>query len=150
MATQPFITPGRLVILIGNSLYAVGAFAADWNETHVMNPNWPPHARFHNGQTMSLGILLASTSLYFAFRPCMSGASTKPIMQARDSLLYSAVIGSFYCAAGLSAILYPGTDWKDPDIETGGGQLVLFSGVVVAMWVGYALEVSRLGKAKAS
>lgn len=41
------------------------------------------------------------------------------------------------------------TDWKDPDITVGGGQPALFSGVVVAMWVGYALEVSRLGKAKA-
>ena len=145
MATQPLITPGRLVITIGNLLYAIGAFAADWNESHVKNPRWPPHARFHNGQTMSLGVLLASASLYFAYRPCMSGA----IMQARDSLFYAAVIGSFYCTAGLSAILYPGTDWKDPDIEIGGGQPVLFSGVVAAMWVGYALETSRLGSGKA-
>ena len=150
MATHPLIAPGRLVITIGNLLYAIGAFAADWNETHVLNPRWPAHAKFHNGQTMSLGVLLASTSLYFAYRPCLSGASTKPIMQARDSLFYSAVIGSFYCASGLSAILYPGTDWKDPDVEFGGGQPVLFSGVVASMWIGYILEMSRLGKKKAS
>lgn len=96
---------------------------------------------------MSLGILLASTSLYFAFKPAF-GSSGPSSLDPKDSLLYSALIGSFYCAAGLSAILYPGTDWKDPDITVGGGQPFLFSGVVVAMWVGYALEVARIGKEK--
>lgn len=143
---QPLFTPGRIFILVGNLLYAGGAFLADWNETHVKNPKWPPHARFHNGQTMSLGVLLASMSLYFAFRPAFSSAK----LDARDSLLYAATIGSFYCTAGLSAILYPGTDWKDPGIDVGGAQPFLFSGVVAAMWVGYGLEVARLGKAKAA
>jgi hypothetical protein len=43
------LTAGRLFIVVGNLLYAVGAFIADYNETHVKNPRWPPHARFHNG-----------------------------------------------------------------------------------------------------
>ncbi|KAK1807831.1 hypothetical protein LTR12_017811 [Friedmanniomyces endolithicus] len=142
---QPTITLGRGVITGGNLLYAVGAFLADFNETHVYNPRWPPHARFHNGQTMSLGILLSTTSLYFAYRPFGTQLSTAA---TRDSIFYSALIGSFDCFAGLTAILYPGTDWNDPDITVGGAQPVLFSGVVASMWVGYAFELNRLGKAK--
>ncbi|KAK4541756.1 hypothetical protein LTR36_007465 [Oleoguttula mirabilis] len=145
-STSPLVTPGRIVILIGNLLYSGGAFLADWNETHVKNPKWPPHARFHNGQTMSLGICLASASLYFAFQPVFSGSK----LDARDSLFYSAAIGSFYCLAGISAIFYPGTDWKDPDISVGGEQKYLFSGIVAAMWVGYALEMARMRKSKAA
>ncbi|KAK4949516.1 hypothetical protein LTR10_012134 [Elasticomyces elasticus] len=145
--SQPTFTLGRGVLTIGNLLYAVGAFLADFNDTHVYNPKWPPHARFHNGQTMTLGILLSTTSLYFAYRPFGSQLSAAA---AKDSIFYSAMIGSFYCFAGLTAILYPGTDWKDPDITVGGAQPFLFSGVVASMWIGYALEFNRLGKLKAA
>lgn len=112
---QPTITLGRGVITGGNLLYAVGAFLADFNETHVYNPRWPPHARFHNGQTMSLGILLSTTSLYFAYRPFGTQLSTAA---TRDSIFYSALIGSFYCFAGLTAILYPGTVSKSMVVIT--------------------------------
>ncbi len=109
--SQPLLTPGRALITLANLLYAVGAFAADFNETHVYNPRWPPHARFHNGQTMTLGVFLSAMSLYFAYRrpTGSSSASGSPgVAAARESMFYSALIGSFYCAAGLTAILYPG------------------------------------------
>lgn len=100
-------TAGRILIVLGNIAYALGAFIADFNETHVKNPRWPPHAKFHNGQTMTLGVLLASTSLFFLFKPADS------IDRQRENVLYSAVIGSFYCAAGMMAILYLGTAWQE-------------------------------------
>jgi hypothetical protein len=45
-------------------LTAVGGFAADWNRTHLFNPAWPAHARFHDAMTISLGALLGAVSLY--------------------------------------------------------------------------------------
>ena len=38
---------------------------------HLHNPAWPPHAKFHNGQTMLLGVLLGSLALamLFGFHP---------------------------------------------------------------------------------
>lgn len=39
-APQPWFTPGRVGILLGNLAYSIGAFAADFNETHVYNPKW--------------------------------------------------------------------------------------------------------------
>lgn len=101
------VTPGRVTIVLGNLLYAVGAFFFDYSETHVFNPRWPPHARFHNGQTMSLGALLAAASMYYLLRP------TSSIAQAKDNVFTSTLIGSFYCTAGISAILYPGTAWQE-------------------------------------
>src|SRR5258708_13469847 len=40
------------------------AYVFDWNETHVFNPNWPPHAKFHNAQTLMLGPLSGALSLW--------------------------------------------------------------------------------------
>ncbi|USW48763.1 hypothetical protein Slin15195_G020820 [Septoria linicola] len=138
------ITPGRVLITLGNLMYAIGAFVADYNETHVKNPRWPPHAKFHNGQTMSLGVLLASMSIYFLFRP------TRIIVQTRDNLWTAAMIGTFYCGAGLSAILYPGTAWQDPEFAGNGEQRYVFFAVCVAMWLGYWLEASRISKVKST
>ncbi|CAK4032612.1 hypothetical protein DOTSEDRAFT_67595 [Lecanosticta acicola] len=139
---QP-ITAGRIVMILGNLVYSVGAFLADYSETHVFNPRWPPHhARFHNGQTMSLGLLLATSSLYYLFRPA------RDLQETKDNLFTSALIGEFYCVAALSAILYPGTAWQDPEFRQGGEQRYIFGIVCVAMVVGYWLESRRLGKTK--
>ena len=62
----------------------------------------------------------------------------------------AAAIGSFYCLAGLSAILYPGTHWYDPDQKPLDAQKQLFSGIIALMWVGFGLEAWRIdgGKGK--
>jgi hypothetical protein len=46
----------------------IGAFLADYNETHIFNPNWPPHAKFHGGQTLSMSVVLGSMTVVFAGR----------------------------------------------------------------------------------
>ncbi|KAM0720183.1 hypothetical protein Q7P37_004319 [Cladosporium fusiforme] len=140
------LTPGRGLFLLGNLFYTFGSFIADWNETHIHNPRWPPHARFHNGQTMSLGVLLALTSTYFAFRPAFQRLSSAEV---KHSILCAAVIGSFYCSAAISAIFYPGTHWFDPEFPMEGlTQREIFSAQVVIMWLAYYLEFRRVGKAK--
>lgn len=59
---------GRALISLTSLVTAVGPYRVDWNETHVHNPAWPPHAKFHNGQTMSLGLTLGATSLWQLWR----------------------------------------------------------------------------------
>lgn len=138
-------TTGRALFVIGNLFYSAGSFIADFNHTHVLNPRWPPHARFHNGQTMSLGLMLAALSTYLAFRSAASPTEHK------QNVWLAAVVGSLYCTAGLSAILYPGTDWVDPEFEVPvrAGQGYMFAVEVVLVWVAYAIEVRALNKQKA-
>jgi hypothetical protein len=111
------LTLGRALFFLGNLSYTAGSFIADWNKTHIYNPRWPPHAKFHNGQTMSLGVLLALASTYYAFRPAFSNLTPR---EAKDSVLTATLIGSMYCVAGISAIFYPGTHWFDPEFEMKG------------------------------
>jgi hypothetical protein len=61
-----------------------GAFAADWNETHIYNPRWSPHAKIHNGQTMSMGLALGATILYYLWRPVTAA-------NAKDNLITAVI-----------------------------------------------------------
>ncbi|WP_454777900.1 DUF6640 family protein [Georgenia muralis] len=92
--------PGGVVLLrVVAGLTAVGGFAADWNRTHLFNPAWPPHARFHDAMTISLGALLGGVSLY-ALR---DGA------QERE-LVVGAAGPAVFWAAMASAFAYPGAE----------------------------------------
>ena len=75
---------------------------------HLWNPAWPPHAKFHNGQTMLMGILGGSLSLFILFG---SRPLTLPL------LLIAAAIAASYWVAMVFAQLFPGTAWFDPEFK---------------------------------
>lgn len=133
---------GKALLTLSATMQILGPFLADFNETHVLNPRWPPHARFHNGQTMSMGLGLGLCTLYYTFRP------QKSITQTKDSLQTAALFGSLYWVTGLSGILYPGSKAIDPEFGEGFPQFWLFLGLGVVSWVGAGLEVRGLGVGK--
>src|ERR1700712_117763 len=49
--TIPSPPASHILITLSTLATTIGSFAADWSPTHVFNPRWPPHAKFHNGQT---------------------------------------------------------------------------------------------------
>jgi hypothetical protein len=80
---------------------AVGPYLADWNETHIYNPAWPPHAKFHNGQTMSMGAGLATMTLWQLWR-----AHDSPVA-ARQALDSASLAASMYWATARSGRAWP-------------------------------------------
>ena len=130
---------GRICITVSALAQLFGPFIADFNETHVLNPRWPPHARFHNGQTMSLGACLGLATLYYTFRPAATAAA------AGDSIFTAALFGSLYWVTGLSAILYPGSKGTDPEFGEGFPQFWLFAGQLAVTWVGWWVEGGKVG-----
>ena len=91
-----------------------GSFLADWNTTHIYNPNWPPHAKFHNGQTMAVGVLLGLAALFFTWR--RRG-------DARTNLIAAALFDAFYWISQAMAFLFPGVAWTDPNLLKPGQTL---------------------------
>lgn len=131
------ITPGRICLTVSALVTSTGCYLADWSKSHLLNPRWPPHAKFHNGQTMSFGLALGILTAYYTWR-----ATPQP----KDSLMTAAIFGSLYYIAGLSAILYPGTLAVDPEFGEGFPQFWLFAGMTGLPWLGYLLESRSLRK----
>jgi hypothetical protein len=40
---------GRIVLAFTLASTAAVSVAVDWSRSHLFNPDWPPHARFHDG-----------------------------------------------------------------------------------------------------
>ncbi len=86
--------------------YVVDAVIPVTAKQHLHNPRWPPHAKFHNCQTMVMGILLGAVTLCVLFAP-------GPFTLRR--LLVAAAISGTYFIAMLVAAAFPGTEWHDPE-----------------------------------
>ena len=82
------MSTGRVLLTIAGLFTAISPYIADFNETHVYNPSWTPHAKFHNGQTMSMGVYLGAMTVYFALRK-----SRDPM----DSLNSACISAMAYC-----------------------------------------------------
>ena len=92
------MTTGRNALRALALITAIGGFAADWNRTHLFNPAWPPHARFHDAMTIALGTGLGGSALYLL----RNGADH------REVAVGAALPALFWGSMG-AAFAFPGT-----------------------------------------
>jgi hypothetical protein len=137
---MPEITAARAYLTLNAAFTGIAPFLADWNHTHIFNPRWPPHAKFHNGQTMSMGTLLGLATLYYTWR-------SDPA-RGTDSIKTAAIFSSLYYIAAISAIFYPGSLAVDPEFGTGIPQLPLFTALPILSLLAYWLESRRVSRLK--
>lgn len=95
---------GRWLLTSQAVIIGLGGFLADWNDSHLLNPRWPPHARFHDAQCITLG--LALLSLCFLWRRSAD---------ARQALSFAVLLQVLFWASLLGSFLFPGVALTDPD-----------------------------------
>ena len=131
---RPSIARAILTVIAVTTI--VSPFVADWNATHIHNPLWPPHAKFHNAQTMAMAVLLGVSALFFTWR------RGDPTASRIAAWLFAAL----YWVGQALAFLFPGVAWTDPDLLKPGqtlhdfplqlqGDVVLFALLAVAGWL---------------
>ncbi|GCE21904.1 DUF6640 family protein [Dictyobacter kobayashii] len=139
-----FFDPGRLLVSIVALATILGGLLADFvvpatARQHIFNPHWPPHAKFHNGQTISLGILLGGLSLFLLWIP---------LQTSWPQFQLAVLIASFYWIALLCARAFPGTAWTDPEFKSSGHalapQFILTLILLALLVLGSILRASHL------
>jgi len=99
----------RLLFTLSAIGLTVGAHVADLSPSHLFNDRWPPHAKFHTGQTLSMSVLLSLLTIFFAWRKTSD---------RREAVFATAGFAATYWVTQATAILYPNTAFYDPEFIT--------------------------------
>ncbi|MCE7010953.1 hypothetical protein LWC34_50345 [Kibdelosporangium philippinense] len=59
---------GKIILTVTLVATMLGPTVIDFNESHVFNPAWPPHARFHTVELLAVGIGMALVGLWLLWR----------------------------------------------------------------------------------
>jgi hypothetical protein len=130
---------GRKILSSVAALTAAGGFLADWNRTHLFNPDWPPHAKFHDAQTVLLGLFLGAGGLYF-----LRGGGEHP----RRDLALGALLPSLFWASQAGSFLFPGAEGLEAEFpekvpKLGGvwlNERVASTTMLTLLALGYLIE----------
>jgi hypothetical protein len=136
------VQAARLLLTIVGIFTSVGCWVFDFGATHMYNHRWPPHAKFHNAQTLLFGSILGVLTIYYAWRD--RGKAT-------ESLGLACLLGSLYWVTQIGSGLLPNTALVDPEFAAsspkpfglGGPQPVI--DVVILLLVGIACVLGKAG-----
>ena len=137
MSPTAKLVAARVILTVIAALTIVSPFLADWNATHIYNPLWPPHAKFHNAQTIAMAVLLGLAGLFFIWRRSDD---------SQPALLAAWIFTALYWVSQSLAFLFPGVAWTDPNLLEAGhslhefplqlkGDVLLFALLALAGWL---------------
>lgn len=121
------------------AMTTVGGFLADWNRTHLFNPKWTPHSKFHVAWSILLGSMLGISSLYL-----LRKKGGDQLMQLR----WGTLLPAFYWAAQAGSFAFPGAKGLEaefPDLVPRVGPVRLNEApisilMLSTLGLGYVLE----------
>ena len=96
---------GTALLTLANAITIAGPISADWNSSHIFNPQWPSHARFHGVTALAMVTTLASASIWSIW----SGSGNQDTAR-----FFAAAVPVAYWAPFLVATFVPGTAVDDP------------------------------------
>jgi len=128
---------GRVLMTLATLVYGVAPPFADFNETHVLHPQWTPHARLHMVWLIATNSALAVMALYFLWLH----RGDRALGARLAGLLGLCALGGFWIAAATMP-LYGGA-LKDvggvPLVLGLDGNLLAFSSALLLLLTGWAL-----------
>lgn len=96
---------GKALLTLANAITIGGPVTADWNPSHIFNPDWPAHARFHGVTGLAMATTLSSAAIWTIW----AGSGDRDAAR-----FFAAAIPVAYWAPFFVAPLVPGTAVDDP------------------------------------
>jgi len=96
---------GKALLTLANAITVAAPVAADWNSSHIFNPRWPAHARFHGVTALAMATTLSSAGIWSIW----SGTGDQDTAR-----FFAAAIPVAYWAPFFVAPFVPGTGVDDP------------------------------------
>ena len=128
----------KILITFATIWYGTIPVIADLSDSHLLNPTWMPHAKFHLAWLLSTNSLLALFSLY--------------LIWVKDKSFYAGLIGIFVMAgfwiAAFSRNFYGGL-FVDPNLDV-SNIMGLHPNVFAFIFVSLFLVVGTYLQSKAS
>lgn len=129
---------GRILLSMILVVVGIGSIPVDFNSTHIFNPAWPPHARYHDVMLLTLWAGIAAMTLWLLWRP-----SREPQIGVIVATLVPLIsTGSFFVALlvpGASPMLSPDLPVPHvagiPILPNLAVSVVLFVLTLVAYWL---------------
>jgi hypothetical protein len=97
-----------LLVGIGIGPLVVDFLYGPTADQHIRNPEWPPHAKFHDAQYIAMSPLISAIGLRSLFR---RGGDAHVQLREAEALAAVAWLGMW------GALLLPGTAATDPEFE---------------------------------
>ena len=94
-------TAGRSLLTFAVATFSAINVLADWNKTHIFNPTWPPHARFHGADMSVIVWSVSAIAIWLLWR-----RSPEPELGTRVAALVSLALWSPFLYVTL---VVPGT-----------------------------------------
>jgi hypothetical protein len=107
-------------------LGTIASFVLDWKSNHLLNPAWPPHARFHGGLLLFNLAGVSATALWLLWR---HSSEPRVAIRAATLLLLAYWTPLFYVNS-----LVPGSSlWAGPaGQEPRWGDTIVYPNLIVA------------------
>jgi hypothetical protein len=115
----------------------------DMNRTHMFNPDWTPHAKFHDAWTIQLAAALGLGALYALHAPGVAPQARLTLGAGLPAIVWITQAGSFAFpgAAGLDA--------EFPDLMPSVGPIPLNEWVASVVMLGLGLTGYLLARQEA-
>lgn len=129
---------GKIIITIIALWAGFGAYIFDISPSHIFNPSWTAHAKYHNAQGMLLGTCVGLLSVWVLWFEAGN---------ALVKLRLSLILAALYFATQIGAIFFPGTALFDPGFAPPGNipvQLIMDAALLLLLAVAYILEQRRI------